>query len=245
MLIAPHNSPAAAKIFANLRQLELRIATCAVAAGRNVESVTVIAVSKGHDAAAIRAAAAAGSRHVGESYAQEAVPKMQELADLAVTWHFIGRVQANKTRAIAERFDWVHGVDRLRVAERLSAQRPHFAPPLQLCLQINVASEDLKAGVAPAEASALAQAVVTLPRLQLRGLMCILPANLPTADNRMHFAALHALRDKISSALPGTPLDSLSMGMSADFCEAIMEGATMVRIGTAIFGPRTAGNLSG
>jgi pyridoxal phosphate enzyme (YggS family) len=242
MLIAPHNSPTAAKIFANLRQLEFRIAAAATAMGRNVESVTVVAVSKGHGAAAIRAAAAAGSRHVGESYAQEAIPKMQELTDLSVTWHFIGRLQANKTRAIAERFDWVHGVDRLRVAERLSAQRPHYAPPLQVCLQVNIAGEDLKAGVAPAEASVLAQAVVRLPRLQLRGLMCILPADLPTADNRMHFAALRALRDQINGTLSGTPLDSLSMGMSGDFLEAIMEGATMVRIGTAIFGPRTGGS---
>lgn len=242
MLIAPHNSPAAAKILANLRQLELRIAAAATASGRNVESITVVAVSKGHDATAIRAATAAGSRHVGESYAQEALPKMQELADLAVTWHFIGRLQANKTRAIAERFDWVHGVDRLRVAERLSAQRPHYAHPLQICLQVNIAGEALKAGVAPAEASVLAQAVVMLPRLQLRGLMCILPEDLTAADNRRHFATLRALGDQINDALPGRPLDSLSMGMSGDFREAIMEGATMVRIGTAIFGPRTGGS---
>ncbi|HEX4377682.1 MAG TPA: YggS family pyridoxal phosphate-dependent enzyme [Steroidobacteraceae bacterium] len=238
MLIAPHNSPTAALILANFRQLEARIAAATVAAGRNVESVTVIAVSKGHDAEAVRAAAAAGSRHVGESYAQEAIPKMLLLADLPVTWHFIGRLQANKTRAIAERFDWVHGVDRLRLAERLSAQRPHYAHPLQVCLQINIAGEDLKAGVPPAEASALALAVAALPRLQLRGLMCILPADLSPADNRLHFAALRALLDQINGTLPERSLDSLSMGMSGDFGEAIMEGATMVRIGTAIFGPR-------
>ena len=238
MLIAPHNSPTAALVLANFRQLEARIAAAAVAAGRNVESVTVIAVSKGHDAEAVRAAAAAGSRHVGESYAQEAIPKMLQLADLPVTWHFIGRLQANKTRAIAERFDWVHGLDRLRLAERLSAQRPHYAQPLQICLQINIAGEDLKAGVPPAEASALAQAVTALPRLRLRGLMCILPADLAPADNRLHFAALRALLDQINGILPDTSLDSLSMGMSGDFGEAIMEGATMVRIGTAIFGPR-------
>ena len=239
MLIAPHNSPVEALIATNLQKVRARVAAAAVAAHRTVESVTVVAVSKGHGTPAIRAAAAAGSRDFGESYAQEALPKMQAVPDLPAVWHFIGRLQANKTRGIAEHFDWVHGVDRLKVAERLSAQRPHYAPPLQVCLQVNIAGEHLKAGIPPAEAAGLAQAVRSLPRLRLRGLMCILPADLTPADNRLHFAALRTLKEQINTALAGDPLDSLSMGMSADFPEAIMEGATLVRVGTAIFGPRT------
>jgi PLP dependent protein len=239
MLIAPHNSTTEALIRANFRHLQAQVVAAAEAADRNVESITIVAVSKGHDAQAIHAAAAAGSTDFGESYAQEAIPKMQALAQLPAVWHFIGRLQTNKTRVIAEHFDWVHGVDRLKIAERLSAQRPHYTAPLQVCLQINIAGETLKAGVAPAEAAELARAVCSLPRLRLRGLTCILPADLSPAANRLHFAAMRTLEQEINVTLADRPLDALSMGMSADFAEAIMEGATLVRVGTAIFGPRT------
>jgi pyridoxal phosphate enzyme (YggS family) len=179
-----------------------------------------------------------GALHFGESYAQEAIPKRESLRDLKATWHFIGRLQANKTRSIAESFDWVHGIDRLKIAQRLSAQRPHHAPALQACLQINIAGESGKAGVEPEAAGELARAVAVLPRLRLRGLMCILPADLSSENNRRHFAALRRLREQLNAQ--GATLDTLSMGMSADFRDAILEGATLIRVGTAIFGPRTA-----
>jgi pyridoxal phosphate enzyme (YggS family) len=238
MLIAPHNFAVDTFISANLQQVHAQVAQAASAAHRSVESITVIAVSKGHAASKVRAAAACGTLHFGESYLQEAVPKLDSLADLKATWHFIGRLQTNKSRAIAERFDWVHGVDRLRIAERLSDQRPHYAPPLQICLQVNIAAEIGKAGVEPGAAAELARAVARLPRLELRGLMCILPADQGSEDDRRHFAALRQLQERLNSQ--GIALDTLSMGMSADFRDAILEGATLVRIGTAIFGPRSA-----
>jgi pyridoxal phosphate enzyme (YggS family) len=237
MLIAPHNLSEDPLISANLARLRSEIADAAGAAHRTVESITVIAVSKGHGASKVRAAARSGALHFGESYLQEAIPKMQSLRDLSATWHFIGRLQANKSRAIAEAFDWVHGIDRLKIAERLAAQRPHYAPPLQVCLQVNLAAESGKAGIEPAAASELARAVAALPKLRLRGLMCILPADLNPEHNRQHFASLRRLLEQINAT--GTVLDTLSMGMSADFTEAILEGATAIRIGTAIFGPRT------
>jgi PLP dependent protein len=240
MLIAPHNSPMAALIFDNFQQLRTRVAAAAVTAQRTEASVTVVAVSKGHGAESIRSAAAAGGRHFGESYAQEALPKIRSLTDVAAVWHFIGRLQSNKTRSIAEHFDWVHGIDRLGLAERLSSQRPHYAPALQVCLQVNVAGEDAKGGVPPDAALALAQAVQALPRLRLRGLMCILPADLPPTGNRLLFAALRSLLAAINGNAVATPLDTLSMGMSADFEDAIAEGATLIRVGTAIFGPRAS-----
>jgi PLP dependent protein len=237
MLIAPHNSPVDALIPANLRKVESEIALAAEAACRTVESITVIAVSKGHEAQSLRAAAACGVRHFGESYVQEAVPKMRSLGDLPLTWHFIGRLQANKSRLIAESFDWVHAVDRAKIAERLSQQRPPFASPLQVCLQVNIAGETGKAGVEPAAAAGLARSVLALPRLQLRGLTCILPADLPADDNRHAFRELRLLAQQINTST-GAALDTLSMGMSADYREAVLEGATLLRIGTAIFGPR-------
>jgi PLP dependent protein len=237
MLIAPHNLSEDPLISAKLVRVHSEIADAASAAHRTVESITVIAVSKGHGPSKVRAACASGALHFGESYLQEAIPKMQSLRDLSATWHFIGRLQANKSRAIAEGFDWVHGIDRLKIAERLSAQRPHYAPPLQVCLQVNIAAEPGKAGIAPAAASELARAVAALPKLRLRGLMCILPADLGPELNRQHFASLRRLLEQVNAA--GTALDTLSMGMSADFPEAILEGATAIRIGTAIFGPRT------
>jgi pyridoxal phosphate enzyme (YggS family) len=225
-------------ISANLQQLRGQVAEAANAAHRTVESITVIAVSKGHAAPKIRAAAACGALDFGESYVQEAVPKLQSLRDLAATWHFIGRLQGNKSRSIAESFDWVHSVDRLKIAERLSAQRPHYAPPLQVCLQVNIAAETGKAGIEPAALGELARTVAALPRLRLRGLMGILPANLTAEDNRRHFRSLRRLLEQLNAG--GAQLDTLSMGMSADFREAILEGATQIRVGTAIFGPRIA-----
>jgi pyridoxal phosphate enzyme (YggS family) len=224
-------------IAANLQQLRSQVAEAAQAAHRTVESITVIAVSKGHPASTIRAAAACGALDFGESYVQEAVPKLESLRDLKATWHFIGRLQANKSRPIAEGFDWVHGIDRLKIAERLSAQRPHYAPPLQVCLQVNIAAEAGKAGVEVPALSELAREVAALPRLRLRGLMAMLPADLPWQDNQRYFGSLRVLLERLNEG--GARLDTLSMGMSADFREAIMEGATLIRVGTAIFGART------
>jgi hypothetical protein len=237
MLIAPQNSPAAADVAANLLWLRAQIATAARNAGRSEDCITLLAVSKGHGAAQVRAAAAAGQRHFGESYVGEALPKMRSLPELALTWHFIGRLQANKTRPIAEHFDWVHGIDRLKVAERLSAQRPLHAGPLQVCLQVNIAADAHKAGVDPAGAGELAAAVHALPRLRLRGLMCILADGRDAGADLRAFAALRDLQLQINRQ--GLALDTLSMGMSADFREAIAAGSTLIRIGTALFGPRS------
>ena len=230
MLMGPQNSLEQVRIVRN------RINSAAVAAMRNVDSVTLLAVSKGQPANSVRAVAAEGIRDIGESYLQEALEKIEQLRDLALTWHFIGRLQANKTRVIAATFDWVHGVDRLKIAERLSEQRPFHAPPLNVCLQVNIAGEESKGGVTPAELPALAAAVAVLPRLKLRGLMCIPPDEDDPARQRTWFAAMrHALEELNAS---GASLDTLSMGMSGDFEAAILEGATIVRIGTALFGER-------
>jgi PLP dependent protein len=254
MLIVPQISPADADLAARLSALRTAIARAAASAGRSEESITLIAVSKGHAAARVRAAAALGITDVGESYVQEAVAKRAALADLPLTWHFIGRLQANKTRLIAEQFDWVHGLERLHVAERLSAQRPAALPALNVCLQLNIAAEARKGGVDPAALHPLAAAIGRLPRLRLRGLMAILPAGLDAAANRRLFAAARAQLQDLNAAgvadadaNPGTglgtgtgssTLDTLSMGMSEDFPAAIAEGATLIRIGTALFGPR-------
>jgi pyridoxal phosphate enzyme (YggS family) len=216
--------------------LRARMAAAAASVGRNVDSVTLLAVSKGQPVEAIRAAAAAGLTDIGESYLDEALGKMEALGDLPLTWHFIGRLQANKTRHVAERFAWVHGLDRLKIAERLAAQRPYHAPALNVCIQVNLAGEATKGGVSAAEAPALAAAVAALPRLALRGLMCIPPEETDPKRQREWFAGLRALRDSLNAG--GLGLDTLSMGMSGDFEAAIQEGATLVRIGTALFGPR-------
>ena len=221
-----------------LHILRSRMAAAAAGAGRNVDSVTLLAVSKGQPAQRVREAAAAGVTHIGESYLAEALGKMEAAGDLPLTWHFIGRLQANKTRPVAERFTWVHGLDRFRIAERLAAQRPYHAPPLNVCIQVSLAGEASKGGVAPEELPALAAAVAALPRLTLRGLMCIPPQETDPARQRQWFARLRALRDSLNTA--GFALDTLSMGMSGDFEAAIQEGATLVRIGTALFGPRPA-----
>lgn len=230
MLISPQN------LAENLRSVRARIAAAASAAERPADCVTLIGVSKAQDSAAIRVTSEHGLRDFGESYPQEALPKMSELQSLELRWHFIGQVQSNKTRLLAEHFDWVHSVDRLQIAKRLSAQRPHYAPPLNVCLQVKLVEEPTKAGVDPASLGALAAAVAALPRLRLRGLMCIPPETSNDAEQRRHFRRLCELMSALN--VSGHLLDALSMGMSADFESAIREGATHVRVGTAIFGPR-------
>ena len=222
----------------NARKVRAAIAAAAQQCGRSVDSVTLLAVSKGQPAESVRAVAAAGVEHFGENYLQEALPKLEALAGLELTWHFIGRLQANKTRPVAERFDWVHGVDRLKLAERLAAHRPYHAPPLNVCIQVNVAGESGKAGAAPGEVAALAAAIRALPRLRLRGLMCLPPGESAVARQRHWFGLLRASFDALRAQ--AFDIDTLSMGMSGDFAAAIAEGATLVRIGTALFGPRSA-----
>ena len=230
--MGPQNLPAA------LTAVRERIARAAHSAGRNAQSVTLLAVGKAQPAAMLAAAAECGVTHFGESYLQEALEKIAALQDRQLTWHFIGRIQSNKTRPVAESFAWVHAVDRLRIAERLSAQRPFHAPALNVCLQVNVAGEASKGGVAPAELPALAQAVAQLPRLALRGLMCIPPEEADPLRQRSWFAQLRVLQEQLNAA--GCRLDTLSMGMSGDFEAAIQEGATIVRLGTILFGARPA-----
>lgn len=220
----------------NLSALAARIDSAAQAAGRDPASVQLLAVSKTKPASAIREIHAAGVRDVGENYLQEALAKQVELDDLPLIWHFIGPIQSNKTKAIAEHFDWVHSVDRLKIAQRLSEQRPEGLAPLNICLQVNVSGEDSKSGCAPADLPALAQAVAALPRLRLRGLMAI-PE--PTDDRAAQEAAFATLR-RLQEGL-GLDLDTLSMGMSHDLEAAIAQGATWVRIGTALFGARDYG----
>ena len=228
--MGPQNLPA------ELARVRERIAQAAAAAGRSAQSVTLLAVGKSQPAAMLDAAANCGVSDFGESYLQEGLGKIAALHDRTLTWHFIGRIQANKTRPIAEEFAWVHAVDRVKVAERLSAQRPYHAPALNVCLQVNVAGEATKGGVTPEELPALAAAVAALPRLTLRGLMCIPPEETDPARQRAWFARLRALQEGLNAR--GAGLDTLSMGMSADFETAILEGATIVRIGTALFGER-------
>jgi len=224
-------------IAANLQAVRERIAAACVAARRPVAAVELLAVSKTWPAAAVRDAAAAGQRRFGESYVQEAVPKVAALRDLDLEWHFIGPLQSNKTRPVAEAFAWVHSVERLKIAERLSQQRPPDLEPLNVCLQVNVSGEASKSGCAPGEVAALALAVAQLPNLRLRGLMAIPEPGEDVATQRRRFAILRELRERL--AADGLVLDTLSMGMSDDLEAAIMEGATMVRVGTAIFGERT------
>ncbi|OAI95051.1 YggS family pyridoxal phosphate-dependent enzyme [Pseudomonas putida] len=220
----------------NLSTLAARIQAAATAAGRDPANIQLLAVSKTKPASAVREAFAAGVRDIGENYLQEALGKQAELADLPLTWHFIGPIQSNKTRAIAEHFDWVHSVDRLKIAQRLSEQRPDHLAPLNLCLQVNVSGEASKSGCTPQELPALAQAVAALPRLRLRGLMAI-PE--PTDDRAAQDAAFARVRELQDSL--GLGLDTLSMGMSHDLESAIAQGATWVRIGTALFGARDYG----
>jgi pyridoxal phosphate enzyme (YggS family) len=231
MLTAPQFSPAA------LQSVRARIALAAQAAGRAPDSVSLLAVSKLQPVAMIRDAAAAGQMDFGENYVQEGCDKVAALADVpGLVWHFIGQLQSNKTREVAAHFHWVHTVDRMRVAERLSAQRPAHLPPLQVLLQVRLVDEPGKGGVAPAEVPALAAAIAALPRLRLRGLMCIPPPVTDPEAQRRPFRGLRELLQSLQAA--GMQVDTLSMGMSDDLEAAILEGATIVRVGTAIFGKR-------
>lgn len=222
----------------NLADVHARIERAAHAAGRDPQSVALLAVSKTFPADDVRAAHAAGQRAFGENYVQEAIAKIEALADLraSIEWHFIGPLQSNKTRPVAEHFDWVHSVDRLKIAQRLAEQRPDALPPLNVLLQVNVSGEASKSGVAPAEAAAVAHEIAALPKLRLRGLMSIPePAETLEAQRAPH-RMLRELFDSLRAN--GLALDTLSMGMSADLEAAVLEGATIVRIGSAIFGAR-------
>ena len=226
-------------ITSNVQATQVRLNQACFTAGRHPETVHLLAVSKLHPAEAVRQAHAAGLCAFGENYVQEGLDKIAVLADLrpVLAWHLIGPLQSNKTRAVAEAFDWVHSIDRLKTAQRLSEQRPDHMPPLNVCLQINISGEDSKSGAAPAEVPALARAVAALPRLRLRGLMSIPEPERDLEAQRRPHRALRELFDQLNAE--GLGLDTLSMGMSADLEAAILEGATLVRIGTAIFGART------
>ena len=226
-------------ILSNLQAIHRAITQAAQAAQRDPASVMLLAVSKTFPAPAVREAYAAGQRAFGENYVQEALDKIEALRDLNLEWHFIGPIQSNKTRVIAENFAWVHGVDRLKIAQRLSEQRPLNLPPLNICLQVNVSGEESKSGVAPQDVAGLAREVSTLPRLKLRGLMAIPAPTDDLAAQRVPFAQLRELAQEITAR--GIALDTLSMGMSHDFAAAIREGATIIRVGTAIFGTRDYG----
>ncbi len=220
----------------NISRVIARIEAAAQACGRPPATIGLLAVSKTKPAEAVREAFAAGVRDVGENYLQEALEKQTQLTDLALTWHFIGPIQSNKTRAIAEHFDWVHSVDRLKIAQRLAEQRPEGLAPLNICIQVNVSGEASKSGCAPAELEALAQAICALPRLTLRGLMAIPEPTDDPAAQEAAFASVRILQERLS-----LPLDTLSMGMSHDLEAAIAQGATWVRVGTALFGARDYG----
>lgn len=221
----------------NISQVAARIRAAEQASQRAADSVQLLAVSKTKPAGAVREAFAAGIRDFGENYLQEALGKQQELTDLPLSWHFIGPIQSNKTRAIAENFAWVHSVDRLKIAQRLSEQRPADLPPLNICIQVNVSGEASKSGCTPADLPALASAISALPRLTLRGLMAIPEPTDDRAEQDAAFAAVRELNQSLQASLK-LPLDTLSMGMSHDLESAIAQGATWVRIGTALFGAR-------
>jgi pyridoxal phosphate enzyme (YggS family) len=220
-------------IAANLQAVRRRISEALQGDSR---AITLVAVAKSQSAEAVRAASAAGCRDFGESYVQEALPKIASLADLEATWHFIGHLQGNKARDVAEHFDWVHGVDRVKIAVALGRARPEGLPDLNVCVQVNISGEGTKAGVPPDEALDLARDVAAIPRLKLRGLMGMAKATSDSAQQRKQFALLRRKYEELRGA--GLSLDTLSMGMSDDFEAALEEGATMVRIGTAIFGER-------
>jgi pyridoxal phosphate enzyme (YggS family) len=230
MLIGPQNSAV------HLNHVRSRMHQAAVAAGRDPASIALVAVSKRKPAESLRLAATLGVTEFGESYVQEAIPKMDALHDLALNWHFIGSLQSNKTKIVAERFQWVHSIDRFSIARRLSDQRPFHAAPLNLCIQVALIPEPTKGGVEPAALAALAAQIAGLPRIRLRGLMCVPPPQPDVAAEHAVFAGLRTLLEGLNAA--GHQLDTLSMGMSGDFEAAIAEGATHVRIGTALFGSR-------
>jgi pyridoxal phosphate enzyme (YggS family) len=223
-------------IASNLQAVREAITTTAVKAGRHADDIVLLAVSKTFAPDDLLEAYNAGQACFAESYVQEALDKIAALKDIPIEWHYIGPIQSNKTRAIAENFVWVHSVDRMKIAERLSEQRPDNLPPLQICLQVNISLEASKSGIAPNGVSALAHAIAKLPNLKLRGLMAVPAPSDDIAAQRQPFAQLRKLLDQLNQE--GLQLDTLSMGMSHDFAAAIAEGATMVRIGTAIFGSR-------
>ncbi|MEP4486333.1 MAG: YggS family pyridoxal phosphate-dependent enzyme [Halioglobus sp.] len=220
----------------NIAKVSSRVRLAAQKSQRKECDIRMLAVSKTRPAEAIRVASQAGLSEFGENYLQEALDKMAHLADLDLVWHFIGPIQSNKTKAIAEQFQWVHSVDRLKIARRLSEQRPEGLEPLNICVQVNLSSENSKSGVAPQDAAALLRAASELPRIRIRGLMAIPAPTEDHAQQRQSFAELRELLETLQQEMPS--LDTLSMGMSADLESAIAEGATIVRIGTDLFGAR-------
>ena len=225
----------------NIIQIQRQLDRCCVRYNRDAASILLLAVSKGQPEAALRAAWRTGLHAFGESYLQEAIKKIHVLADLNISWHYIGGIQSNKTRDIASHFDWVHSIDRLKIAQRLSAQRPASKPPLQVCLQINVSKESSKSGIVVDDLQQLATQVAALPGLKLRGLMALPQASDDFAQQRAAFHTMHAAFTQLCAA--GFLLDTLSMGMSNDMEAAIAEGSTLLRIGTAIFGQRQTQNI--
>lgn len=227
-----------------LDQVRADIASAAEQAQRQAQSIKLLAVSKTRQADELRQAWSAGQRDFGENYLQEALDKIEALNKLDICWHFIGPIQSNKTRPIAENFSWVHSVDRFKIAQRLNDQRPIGMPPLNICLQVNISEEPSKSGVLPSELATLAAEVASLKNIRLRGLMAIPASDADPQRQRIPFAQLRLLLQSLQQQLPNTPLDTLSMGMSGDMDAAIHEGATIVRIGTALFGPRDYGNAA-
>ena len=224
------------RVTENLPKIRDLLATAAKNAGRDPDSVKLLAVSKKQPLEKLREAREAGQRDFGENQVAEGVEKIRELGDSSLVWHFIGHLQTNKTRLVAEHFDWVHSIDRLKTARRLSEQRPESMADIQVCIQVNIDAEQSKSGAAPEDVLELAQQIKALPRLQLRGLMCLPRIRSQFDDQRIPFARLRKLADELRAA--GIDTDTLSMGMSDDYRAAIFEGSTMVRIGTAVFGPR-------
>lgn len=228
-----------ANIENNTTSVQRRLQQAARDAGRNPEDILLLAVSKTRTSAQVRTAMESGLSSFGENYLQEAVEKIAQLSNSAISWHFIGPLQSNKSRQVAEHFDWVHTVDRLKIAKRLSDQRAPDMPALNVCLQINIDNESSKSGLSPEQAIEVANSVALLPNLRLRGLMAIPKPSTEPAEQRQPFARLRALLEEINTRLDNSQkLDTLSMGMSGDLEPAIYEGATIVRVGTDIFGPR-------
>ncbi len=224
------------RVTENLPVIRDLLASAAIEAGRDPDSVHLLAVGKRQPLERVVELAAAGHRQFGENQVQEALEKMPDLEDFPITWHFIGTLQSNKTKAVATHFDWVHTVDRVKIARRLSNQRPEEMGDLNICLEVNIDNEPSKSGARPDEVEALARACLELPRLRLRGLMCLPAIRDNTEEQRKPFAKLRRLKDQLAES--GIEMDTLSMGMSGDFKAAIIEGATIVRVGTALFGPR-------
>ena len=224
------------RVTENFRLIQDMLAKAAADAGRHADQIRLLAVSKKKPLEAILEAAEAGQRDFGENFVQEGLEKIRNAAREDLKWHFIGHLQSNKTKAVAEHFQWVHTIDRLKIARRLSAQRPHYAADLNVCIEVNIDAEDSKTGVAASEVADLAAAVADLPRLKLRGLMCLPAIRDNFEEQRQPFAKLRALMNSLNQS--GLQMDTLSMGMTADYAAAIQEGATIVRIGTAIFGAR-------